>query len=71
MEAGQKRAAKRCLEAAEELRELLTQGKVTTLPTVLKAIRNRAEQLGDPQHLGHHIALLFDDPNHRPPQFVR
>lgn len=56
------------LEARRELQEFLRLVRVTDLPSRLKTIRNQAEREGDPRHPGHRIALLFDNPNHRPPQ---
>ena len=55
------------VKAQQELQTLLQLKRLVDLPAVLKAIRNKAEQVDDPKHPGCRIALLFDNPDHRPP----
>jgi hypothetical protein len=55
------------MKAQQELQTLLKLQRLVDLPTVLKAIRNQAEQVMDPRHPGYRLALLFDNPDHRPP----
>jgi hypothetical protein len=55
------------VKARQELQTLLQLQRLVDLPAVLKAIRNKAEQVNDPKHPGYRLALLFDNPDHRPP----
>jgi hypothetical protein len=55
------------VKAQQELQTLLKLQRLVDLPAVLMAIRNQAEQVNDPKHPGYRIALLFDNPDHRPP----
>ena len=55
------------VKAQQELQTLLKLQRLVDLPTVLKAIRYEAELADDPKHPGCRIALLFDNPDHRPP----
>jgi hypothetical protein len=54
--------------AEQELQSLLTHQSLDELPAVLRMIRNRAEQEGGLVHAGCRLALMYDNPEHVPPE---
>ncbi len=55
------------LKNATEFDKLLNDGSLSELSARLKKQRLAADNDGDEMHLGHHLVLLWDDPNRVPP----
>ncbi|GIG59660.1 hypothetical protein Lfu02_40320 [Longispora fulva] len=49
------------------LRAALSAETMADLPERIKTLRNAADASQDPEHCGHGVALLWDDPRRRPP----
>jgi hypothetical protein len=56
------------LEFLTRLREALSGTVIDDLPFEVWKLRNEATRVGDPDHCGQNIVLLWDDPLRRPPR---
>ena len=53
--------------ATQELPKYLQPATPDKIPAQIRAIRSRQDAYGDPDHLGNHLTLLWEDPERLPP----